>query len=91
MLLSIPEGVSAMRGVGRPCRGFDITDLVTTAPISFKSKNWESSLPELAQPLAVKMGVGNQAEPKVVEKSNVVIDAPQVLDQLNPIAPRIHP
>jgi hypothetical protein len=44
---------------------------VTTAPISLKSKNWESSLPELAHPLAVKIGAGNQAFPSVVEKSRV--------------------
>ena len=31
--LSIPDGVSAMRGVGRPWRGLFITDFVTTAPI----------------------------------------------------------
>ena len=37
--LSIPDGVSAIRGVGRPWRGLVITDLVTTAPISLKAKN----------------------------------------------------
>ena len=31
--LSIPDGVSAIRGVGRPWRGLFITDFVTTAPI----------------------------------------------------------
>ena len=61
-----------MRGVARPCLALFITDLVTTAPISRRSKNCESSLPELAQPLAVKIGAGNQAFPNVVEKSNVV-------------------
>ena len=39
MELSIPLGVSAIRGVGRPGRGLDITDFVTTPPISFKGKN----------------------------------------------------
>jgi hypothetical protein len=43
---------------------------VTTAPISLRSKNWESSLPELAHPLAVKSGVGKEALARVVEKSN---------------------
>ena len=69
--LSMPEGVSAIRGVARPCLALFITDLVTTAPISRRSKNCESSLPELAQPLAVKIGAGNQAFPSVVEKSKV--------------------
>ena len=67
--LSIPDGVSAMRGVGRPWRGLVITDLVTTAPISFNAKNWASSLPLLAHPLAVNMGEGNQALPSVVDIS----------------------
>ena len=72
MELSIPDGVSAIRGVGRPWRGLFITDFVTTAPISRRSKNCESSFPELAQPLAVNTGAGNQALPSVVEKSIVV-------------------
>ena len=32
MELSMPDGVSAIRGVGRPCRGLLITDFVTIAP-----------------------------------------------------------
>ena len=71
--LSIPLGVSAIRGVGRPARGLDITDLVTTPPISLRGKNCANSRPELAQPLAVKVGAGNQAFPMVVEKSKVLI------------------
>ena len=39
MEFSIPLGVSAMRGVGRPDRGCSITLLVTTAPIAVMSKN----------------------------------------------------
>ena len=74
--LSIPLGVSAMRGVARPARGLVMIDLVTIAPMSRKSKNCASSLPELAQPLAVKIGDGNQALPSVVEKSNCDIKAP---------------
>ena len=73
MELSIPLGVSAIRGVGRPVLAFIITDLVTTPPISLKSKNCDSSRPELAQPLAVKVGAGNHAFPSVVEKSKAVI------------------
>ena len=67
--LSIPDGVSAIRGVGRPCRGLFITDLVTTAPISFSGKNCANSFPLLAHPDAVKSGEGNQALPKVVDRS----------------------
>jgi len=37
--LSIPLGVSAIRGVARPDRGLTEIDLVTTAPSSSKSKN----------------------------------------------------
>ena len=37
--LSIPLGVSAIRGVGRPGLTFDITDLVTMPPISRNGKN----------------------------------------------------
>ena len=66
---NIPEGVSAIRGVALPYLGLFITDFVTTAPISFKSKNCANSLPELAQPLAVNIGVLKKAFPKVVEKS----------------------
>ena len=36
---NIPDGVSAIRGVGRPCRGLLMTDLVTIAPTSFNGKN----------------------------------------------------
>ena len=39
MELSIPLGVSAIRGVARPDRGLTEIDLVTTAPSSSKSKN----------------------------------------------------
>ena len=85
--LSIPLGVSAMRGVARPFRALSITDFVTTPPIVVMSKNCDNSRPELAQPLAVKVGAGNQALPKVVEKSKAVI----ALCQLCPTAQRIHP
>ena len=37
--LSIPLGVSAIRGVALPSRALFIIDLVTTAPISFSGKN----------------------------------------------------
>jgi len=57
--LSIPLGVSAIRGVGRPARGLAITDLVTMAPILETSMNCASSRPAPAQPEAVRMGLGS--------------------------------
>jgi hypothetical protein len=87
MELSIPLGVSAIRGVARPFRALSITDFVTTPPIVLISKNCDNSRPELAQPLAVKVGAGNQAFPKVVEKSKDVIE----LYQLCPTERRHHP
>ena len=56
---NIPLGVSAIRGVARPLLGLIITDLVTIAPSSLSGKKCESSLPEPAQPEAVKIGFGN--------------------------------
>ena len=90
--LSIPEGVSAMRGVGRPWRGFVITDLVTIAPTSLSAKNWDNSFPLLAQPLAVKIGVGNQALPSVVDISTGrVTDEPPECVLRDPIEHEIRP
>ena len=65
-------------------------DFVTTAPMSCNGKNCANSLPLLAQPLAVKTGAGNQALPKVVERS-MLIHSPAILDQLNPIELKRHP
>jgi hypothetical protein len=64
--LSIPDGVSAMRGVALPLRGFTAIDLVTTAPNSSRSKNWLNSFPEPAHPLAVKIGEGKYRVPNFV-------------------------
>ena len=75
--LSIPLGVSAIRGVGRPVRTLDITDLVTIPPISRNGKNCANSRPELAHPLAVNVGAGNQTFPMVVEKSKLLINVYQ--------------
>jgi hypothetical protein len=55
--------------------------------MSLISKNWDNSRPELAQPLAVKVGAGNHALPKVVEKSRAVT----VLYQLYPTEQMTHP
>ena len=67
--LSMPLGVSAMRGVGRPERGAIMMLLVTTAPISVTSKNWSSSRPAAAQPLAVSTGAGRSSAPSDVDMS----------------------
>ena len=61
----MPLGVSAIRGVGRPDRGFSMIDLVTTAPSSVTSKNWSSSRPAAAQPDAVSTGLGSAAPGQV--------------------------
>ncbi len=61
--LSIPEAVSAIRGVARPERGSRITVLVTKAPSSETGKNRSSSLPFAAQPEAVITGFG-QGDPR---------------------------
>ena len=70
--LSIPEGVSAIRGVGLPYLGLFITDLVTTAPILCRSKNCANSLPELAQPLASTLA--DYVMPGATEVPNIRMD-----------------
>ncbi|CAB4683338.1 unannotated protein [freshwater metagenome] len=67
--LSMPLGVSAIRGVIRPVRALLIIDFVTIAPISESGKNWDNSCPELAHPLAVKIGFSNLLLAIFVEKS----------------------
>ena len=71
--LSIPLGVSAIRGVARPVLGLVIIDLVTIAPSSLNGKNCDNSWPELAHPLAVNIGLENLLLPIFVEKSRVDI------------------
>src|SRR3954466_2287631 len=56
--LSIPLGVSAIRGVGRPLRGWSWIDFVTTPPMAVRSLYGASSRPAAAQPDAVKTGSG---------------------------------
>src|SRR3954452_12246754 len=58
MELSIPLGVSAIRGVGRPLRGWSWIDFVTTPPMAVRSLYGASSRPAAAQPDAVKTGSG---------------------------------
>ncbi len=69
MVLSIPLGVSAIRGDGRPARGSNMTDLVVTAPISATSKNCASSRPDPAHPAAVTTGLGSVRDPSLVLRS----------------------
>ena len=69
--LSIPEAVSAIRGVGRPERGSRMTVLVTNAPSSETGKNRCSSLPFAAQPEAVITGFGSVAPASVVRMSTI--------------------
>lgn len=54
-------------------RGLVIMDFVTMAPNSDNGKNCDSSWPELAQPLAVKIGFENRLLPIFVEKSKTVM------------------
>src|SRR5690242_11622759 len=70
--LSMPLGVSAIRGAGRPARGASITDLVTMAPILATSKNWASSRPAPAHPDAVRMGLGSSTWPSRVRRSTAM-------------------
>ena len=70
--LSIPLGVSAIRGVGRPERGRSCTDLVTTAPIAVRSTNGSSSGRTPSSPEAVSTGLGIAADPSDVDMSTAV-------------------
>ena len=76
MEFSIPLGVSAILGVGRPARGATITDLVTTAPILATSKNWASSRPAPAHPDAVRIGFGSSTWPSLVRRSTAMLLPP---------------
>ena len=64
--LSMPLGVSAIRGVGRPARGRSVTDLVTTAPSVDTGANGCSSRPAAAHPDAVSTGLGSTAPARSV-------------------------
>ena len=67
--LSMPDGVSCMRGVGRPWRGSSVTDLTSTAPRSAMSKNRSISAPLAKQPDAVVMGLAKRVPPRVTDRS----------------------
>ncbi len=69
--LSIPEGVSAIRGVARPARGSASTDFVTKAPSREMSKRRCSSAPLAAQPEAVMTGLGSRTVPRTVVRSAI--------------------
>ena len=77
--LSMPLGVSAIRGVARPDRAFSMIDLVTTPPSSARSKNWASSRPAAAQPDAVSTGLGSAKRASVVDMSTTAVDAGSAL------------
>ena len=69
--LSMPDGVSAILGVGRPARGSAMTDLVTKAPRREMSKNRCSSWPLAAQPDAVMTGLGSRTSPRATDRSAI--------------------
>ena len=73
MEFNIPLGVSAILGVALPVLAFVIIDFVTTAPSSVNGKNCDNSWPELAHPLAVKIGLEKRLLPILVEKSRALI------------------
>ena len=86
--LSMPLGVSAILGVGRPARGASITDFVTTAPILETSRNCASSRPEPAHPDAVRIGFGSSALPSRARRS---VAMGQPLRARPPVRPAARP
>ena len=90
--LSIPLGVSAILGVALPLRGLIMIDFVTIAPSDVKGKNCESSLPDPAQPEAVKIGVGKNFPAIEVEKLMLICPTlhRESLEK-NSIRPYCHP
>src|SRR3954454_21763629 len=67
--LSIPLGVSAIRGVGRPLRGCSWIDFVTTPPIARRSLYGASSRPAAAHPEAVNTGSSKTAPARSIVMS----------------------
>ncbi|GLW97246.1 hypothetical protein Misp02_13330 [Microtetraspora sp. NBRC 16547] len=55
----MPDGVSAILGVGRPALGTIVIDRVTNAPIRVTSKNCANSRPVPPHPEAVNTGLGS--------------------------------
>ena len=78
MELSMPDAVSAIRGVPRPERGSRITVLVTNAPSSETGKNRCSSRPLAAHPDAVITGLGSVTPARVVARSTISGPPPAV-------------
>src|SRR4051812_21613885 len=92
--LSMPLGVSAMRGVARPDRGAVMIDLVTTAPSCATSKNWFSSRPAAEQPDAVSTGFGSRSAPsRAVMSTLMSVTAPHCLgaDEIGRQGPDVGP
>ncbi len=69
MAFSIPEAVSAMRGVGSPSRGSSVMDFTTMAPSSPMSKKRSISGPEAKQPDAVVIGLARVTPPRSTRRS----------------------
>ena len=86
MELSMPLGVSAIRGVARPERGSIMMLLVTTAPSVDTSPNCASSLPAAAQPDAVRVGAESCSDPRLVVKSTDISDHLAVARQTHHLA-----
>ncbi len=84
--LSMPLGVSAIRGVGRPDRGLSMTDLVTIAPILDTSMNCASSRPAPAQPDAVMIGFGSSTWPSLARRSTAMALPPRAGPPARPVA-----
>ena len=82
--LSMPDGVSAIRGVPRPLRGAGMTVFVTNAPNREMSKNRCNSLPLAAQPDAVISGLGSVAPASVVLRSTISALLPAALRRRRP-------
>ena len=82
MELSMPLGVSAIRGVGRPARGCIMMLFVTIAPRWVMSKNSSSSRPDAAHPDAVRTGASSCMAPSEVDMSM------RGVSEVTPIGPR---
>ena len=86
---SIPDGVSAIRGVGRPERALSMIDLVTTAPIAVRSRNGASSRPAAAHPEAVSTGSGIWNVPRRVDMSTRAAPGTEVVAAISAPLPRV--
>src|SRR5699024_3625364 len=72
MALSIPQAVSATRGVGLPGRSEPVAAFIITAPSLLKSSNALHSLPNPKQPEAGIIGFSNCKPGKCTDKSIII-------------------